>query len=386
MPLKYRGPYRQFAGGSYLSFGWLKTTQAPSVFYSGKGRLSTVNSPGPPYFQQNSFEVRYCEGEPGTFNGTRSDGTRVFSGWRVTDGINWSSTIDGSMTISSLPSAADRQLVLNNALSRVNFAKPVIYLPTFLWELKEFPRMLQDLGRVLSLGTKHRASDVPGAHLAWQFGWAPLFGDLAILMDLGNAIEQNQKRFKEAKARLKREGRLGVQEDRWTVTPSSGVSGLSIRREWSRTVERWWSAHWDVLEDYPDFLFGSIYDQYVNALGLNKPYGSIWNAMPWSWLIDYFTNVGTFIEATEGLAEYKPAKVCVMIHIQERVQREEGNASPTYAAGWTYSPTSYEISHKERTVYTDPQARPVFEPFGFENHLSILASLVTARKLRSLNS
>jgi hypothetical protein len=39
---------------------------------------------------------------------------------------------------------------------------------------------------------------------------------------------------------------------------------------------------------------------------------NIWEALPWSWLVDYFTNFGDFLQATSGRSSAKAGACCIM--------------------------------------------------------------------------
>lgn len=374
MPYKVRGPRSTFKGGS-VTVGSSTSVQQDSFFF-GKDYVESVSSPGPPYNMHNAFRSVASDGSPGTMNGKH--GSYSFSNYRVTPGLNSTNLIIGFVTIRDDPSTWQRWV--NKALAEVNFTKPVISLPNVLWELREFPGMLRDLGRVLEGGS--RASDIPGAHLAWQFGWSPLFQDVQTLMNLGAEIEKAQQLFLKAQSRKKLGGHAETLKHSLVDVFLNAVPGASLRREWDVNLEAWWTAHWDILEGYPPLLFGHIAGQYANALGLAAPQAAIWNAIPWSFIVDYFFEVSTLIEATSGLAQYRPATICVMAKVENQIRKEELSSSLSPVG--RYTPATYKVTSKARRVYPDPRARPIFQPWGFIPRLGILSSLVTASALRSV--
>jgi hypothetical protein len=347
--------------------------------------MQTLTSPGPPYTMHNAWDLVTSEGKPGRFTGRYQNSTGTqwinYSEWGVTSSISFSNNPAANHTAYFL---GNQQRWLNAALAAVNFTKPIVPIANFAWELKEFPSMLRDAGRVLG-ARGIRPSDAPGAHIAWQFGWAPLIQDLTTLMNLGLEIEKAQQRFLSAKSQKKLSGSILNSVRSEIVSNAAVVTGSTgSKTEWQVTDRVWYTAHWDLFSESPNPYFGHIYSQYTTALGLNRPYAIIWEAMPWSWLIDYFTDFGTVIEVSGGLAEYRPDKICLMWQAEAKVLRDELFFTNNLTG--SYSPIEYRCTQKKRTVHSDPMARPIFDIWGFVPHTAILGSLVTAKALRRAGS
>lgn len=49
---------------------------------------------------------------------------------------------------------------------------------------------------------------------------------------------------------------------------------------------------------------------------------ALWNAIPWSWFVDYFGNVSEFLASKNNSAEIVPGEVCVMTEIHTTIQDE----------------------------------------------------------------
>jgi hypothetical protein len=286
-----------------------------------------------------------------------------------------------SNTLFSPATSGLQQAWVNSALAVINPNKPVIQLPLFLWELREFPKMLRDLGRVLQGGS--RLSDLPGAHLAWQFGWAPLLQDLGTLINLAFEIEEQQRRFHRMMNSKRRYGTILDEDGISRYGTSTGAVGVSESWCYIRHTRKvWWCAIWEPQSDVPTFPLNGAFEQYKRALGLNQPASMLWNAVPWSFAIDYFVNVSSYLEATEGIGKFKPATICFMERADETID-SQGVTTSASASG-SYTPGSFSRKTRARYVRSDPHARITWAINPVTDRLPILTSLVTSRKLRQL--
>lgn len=113
-----------------------------------------------------------------------------------------------------------------------------------------------------------------GSHvLEYSFGWAPL------VSDIGNALETF---------------RNGVPPSRVTGRFETRFKEFEPPRNWSYSGGRFrkFSVRWKLGADV------SISDPNValaNQLGLLNPVATLWELTPWSFVVDYFVNVQSFI-------------------------------------------------------------------------------------------
>lgn len=385
MTIKTKGPTTHL-GGTYWAGS--SVLNGP-VSYYGKQWTDSVDSPGPPYVKRNPFTTEKLAGKPSRVSLTRywSDGIRPrawYKGYSMLSEIGQNS----SPQISKWPFPVPQidEVWFTTALARVHFTKPIISLPNFIFELREFPKMLRDLGRVLSGGS--RASDIPGAHLAWQFGWDPLISDLKSLLSLADELEKQRKRFLKAQSTKTLSGSIYEGESNFFTAPQISVTGVvGHRREWTRRDDAWYTAHWDLgIANRPPELFGDKYSIAMNALGLNRPAAVVWNAIPWSFLVDYFTNVSTFLEATGGVAEYRPTEICIMYTCEAEMVKDEVTFDTVLTGGTEFVLGEYKITRKMRKVRSHPVPRIAWDTWGFDKNLSILGSLATAKGLQGARS
>lgn len=298
-------------------------------------------------------------------------------------------------SISGLPSNLDGWS--SAILANLSTNSRAVDIPLFLFELKDFPRMLRDLGRVLRKEIK--PSDVPGGFLAYRFGWAPLFSDLYSLLDLGREVENRISYLLSLKKGKRISRTLHSSE-----TISKGGSVWHDFQFLSHTEETYTDKVWftcrigELDESYVDDLLtlyrkarsghsGSAQDVLTRLTGLRADgmtASTVWNAIPWSWLVDYLASIGTFIEALGSHVPFRPTDVCVMRHQRKEKQYivEEIAKSPYLNISATVQSGDLIADAKERLAITSLTPKIRFTPLLSASQIAILGSLVTARLLR----
>lgn len=305
---------------------------------------------------------------------------------------------------SSLIPGQDTSQWSSQIINSLSQGRPVVDLPLFLFELKDFPRMLRDLGRFLQGGA--RLSDIPGSHVAFNFGWAPLLDDLAKLLRFQEEVEnridsllrlRNGRRIKRT---LKRE-QYSVSRVR---VPFSTIYDIWYERDVSSHV--WFTARIDEMDEGARQAMLTLYRlarsgerdavrsvlrEFTGASISGRTATTIWNSIPWSWLIDYFLHVGDFLEAYSGNIPFRPTDVCVM-HQVDCVARA-AEVLPGTQVG-TYPDTSFscvlgQVGHfsyhaKYRQPYNSLRPTYRFTPFLTGRQSGILASLVLSRALKGV--
>lgn len=375
------GPRRRLAGGT-MTYWFGYTEQQPEWGY-GYGNMNTTKSPGPPYVAHNNWSQREVENRPGAVNWNHW--SQTYRNWLVSP-----VAFNEAVYTPDLP----LQSVVNAALASVNPSKPVFQLGTFLWELREFPSMLMDLGHILSIPRTLRqraqgyhdpdrsvAIDPNGQYLAYQFGWSPLINDLRTLWNLGTEIDAVTKRLASVRKRKRASGTYRSTNSRLekqAYLPSFGT----LRATYQVDQKIWWTAHW-IADETPHLPF-SVAQSYdlATALGSKQPYSQIWAALPWSFVIDYFLKVSTFLEAAEGLQTYRPDAICVMNEFNAH-QIDSGFDESFQGS---YTPGAYHQKCKNRVVVHDPVPGLNFEIHPVADKMHLLGALATAQAMRGHSS
>jgi len=194
-----------------------------------------------------------------------------------------------------------------------------ISLLNFLFELKDFkelgkslskiPKLLKDdsLARHVNLVTKHKkslpkvvAKSGVDTFLSWNFQWAPFIGDLQTLTKVG---ENAYKRLDFLRKTNKSSTTIHFEKDDCYTHPSVGQDVLTLSFGASkhhyilRSYECKFTSTWRLyhnLADVNDALSGlrSVYA----TLGLNNPAKAVWNAIPFSFMLDWVGPFGSWLE------------------------------------------------------------------------------------------
>jgi hypothetical protein len=194
-----------------------------------------------------------------------------------------------------------------------------------------------------------KLSDFAKYNLMVQFGIKPLLSDIETLMHFQSAVD---RRFKEID-RLRTRG-LRRTVDLWSDSAISQGSdttiqsnGVTLHAYLPRTTTVKVKGH---IRWYTSAAYLQS-DQKVRAQvrrvihGYSVDPASIYELMPWSWLIDYFSNLGTIVKASRNSFEAHHSSVRLMTetHTIVNSNRHTSNGSgqyiirctPYHAERWT---------------------------------------------------
>jgi hypothetical protein len=189
-----------------------------------------------------------------------------------------------------------------------------------LVELRDIPRSIlqlqqtaNDLRKVflsLSRSPKARkvifnlkglAKDVPNEYLSYHFGWKQLYKDISDLLTLP------EKQAKKISFLIRRSGKsTTLRSKRDILSGSSGVSGFEYYAmegegslETSSRIIREAQVRLVVncIWDFPPINSVQFReDLYLKRTGIEPRITDIYNLIPWTWLIDWFTGLGNYVE------------------------------------------------------------------------------------------
>lgn len=236
-----------------------------------------------------------------------------FQTWKaVTDEVplDWSyltSPARLEAILSDLPAHALREHSLK-AISTFNTQFPQeVSLPNFVYELREISTLVS-LIRDHSGPWWQRIRQAPGDLLNWEFGWKPFAADLIKLGKLTKTIE---RRLRHLKSTFGKVTRLGYEADDWydfpelspVLYPSTAWRGLQteLRVQSVKTKLRVNALHRHEIP-YLDGITGRL-RAFYGALGLGNPLLVVWESIPYSFVVDWFLNVGGALEALGNLQD-----------------------------------------------------------------------------------
>ncbi|DAD50588.1 maturation protein [ssRNA phage Zoerhiza.3_5] len=199
------------------------------------------------------------------------------------------------------------------AISRSIPTNPAFSAVTFLSE-----SMQDGIPSLLGVQTwKHRTEIARGAgseYLNTQFGWLPLISDIR---KLANAVKNHSKILQDLKDGSGKSTRVGFAFPS-SETSSNGastfflhqggnpglstaVSGVYLRTQTSNT---WFKGSFRYLLPASKSQLGKAqrYAEYADKLlGLKPTPAAIYNAAPWTWAVDWFTNAGDVVNNISAL-------------------------------------------------------------------------------------
>lgn len=151
-------------------------------------------------------------------------------------------------------------------------------------------------------------------YLNYQFGWLPLINDIQKFANSVNRFEQIWSQYERDAGRLVRRSYRPDPETTTTVTISgppvrvwpgdmefsSSTSGMVVTTTTTVETRRWFSGAFTYY--LPDrgsrdalSAFRRDAQKLNHLLGLLPTPDMIWSATPWTWALDWFTNVGSVI-------------------------------------------------------------------------------------------
>jgi hypothetical protein len=254
--------------------------------------------------------------------------------------------------------------------------------------------MIRDLGRlriqgrnILTRGPQRIHPKLIANHyLSYQMGWKPLISDLQKLLGFQALVDKKMRELENLyrNGGIQRRVRLpdwkaSYSEQDNSVTIES-QAGVLIRCKELRTssIERWGTVRWTPTK-LPDPRFSQAD---LQRLARDLTFGmkgisakQVWDAIPWTWLVGWFTNVDDFLQAHDNRIPLEHSKPCVMTH---RVTREWHTRLPGQNLDFTGGQGVKVLETKERVTSSGALAAAI--PFLNGRMFSILSALAIQRR------
>jgi hypothetical protein len=199
-------------------------------------------------------------------------------------------------------------------LERTNPFRAELSVPVFIKELVEIGGMFRLVARTF-------AGFAGGAYLNYKFGWQTFVEDLRTLNSITKALESRVKEINSLKKHggLRRsvflDARSGNYQDlnrainsTWGWICKADVSG-------SAHVKVHGTIRWVPTRDFSKDLeklnvvnlaFRKLFDlEKIDAQ-------TVWEMIPFSWLADYFIDIGGYLAANNGGAVIAPYDICIV--------------------------------------------------------------------------
>jgi hypothetical protein len=287
----------------------------------------------------------------------------------------------------SFPGSLPDDKYMSQAVARTNPNKPYVDIGMNILEAGDCVRLLKEWGDDLIRSGKggtikpHSGNiwrDLGKGNLTFSFGILPVVSDLSKLVNYRDQVDRRIKALK----RLQKPGGLRKTVDLDNVEASDSYLVTWQSQDcWLQSVAQRQSVlkvrghtRW-----IPDCDFSGFSDQDLESmashavLGATLDFATLWEAMPWSWLIDYCTNVGDLISRTRNLVPCQLESASLIKHSVSRIEIPKMRVDQHEMSEGHYI---YEV--KER--YPVSAAFSAYVPFLNKAQMGILASLAVTRR------
>lgn len=296
------------------------------------------------------------------------------------------------LSLLDVPSDTD---AATQGAARSNPSRPYVDVMTNILELSDYFHLVKNKGdeiiRDLDNQPRKKRRPLVGdklpegvsrLNLIYQFGVAPLVGDLVKLLKFQEQVERRISEIRRliGQRGLRRTVDLGTfsgnRPNVWFVPQSSGRF-ITCYLDYTTTQRVWAHCRW--LPTFsPEMLSTpkAMRDIAKKAvLGLTVDASTSWELMPWSWLLDWCGNVGQYFAANRNIIPAVLDSVTIMRHTKTEVVSH--GTQVEYDEPVTMEPIHYTLETKSRVPSTVlPTAH---FPFLSGSQMGILSSLAVAR-------
>lgn len=255
-------------------------------------------------------------------------------------------------------------------LAKTNPNKYSINGPVSLLELRELPLLLKKQGDNI-------IENAAGGYLSWQFGWKPLISDVKKLLDFNGLVDKKVSQLSQMyqKGGTKGSVKFGEMSDSKQESFLSyswqGKQGTHVMYTYG-SMKKWGTVRWRPTS-LPPTNPADIRKQAIRIVyGLEFSASNIWEAIPWSWLVDWFSNVGTYYSTFNNVIPMTHSAPCIMTHTMTT-----RHFAPQNSVGITGGDGSSTVETKSRSLVSPTLSASI--PFLTGRQLSILGSLAILR-------
>lgn len=240
-----------------------------------------------------------------------AEGSSLPCGYRGT-GKNWMTASDWA----SLETMTEAQYVAK-LLAETNPFRYEVSIPIMISELTEAASLLMfNASSLFSL--------VGSGYLNWIFGIKPMMQDVKAMVNITRSIESRIREFNSLikEGGLRRKITLQKNHRSFTSPGGSAWSSYGISMSFSHvntsaSTHVYGSVRWRPKRgkeiDIAQLVAFNEAAKVVLDLQAPDP-STIWEVIPFSWLVDYFVNIGPTLQALERSDLVEPYDICIMRH------------------------------------------------------------------------
>lgn len=272
-------------------------------------------------------------------------------------------------------------------MARTNPARTNFQGPVSTWELRELGSVIKSVPRLLRAKGFSFIRLLASGYLTYEFGWKPLASDFEKLINFHDSVSRRRQeldRLYDHPNGLKRRVQLRYETYSNTSSPWYPMTLLFTAQAIKHDLFRrriWATIRWKPnVSSIPqtDSDRASMARKLAAGFHSSQTFSNIWEGLPWSWLIDWFSNFGDWISAINNSIAHVHGNVNIMVHTTN-VRTEQIVSKPSWV---TCDPSTPVMTYERKQRFVAPAiAVPeVSLPFLTNRQLSILGSLAILRK------
>lgn len=257
------------------------------------------------------------------------------------------------------------------AAARTNPSRPYVDVVTNALQLGELFTLIRDGGNTFF-------RNIGNNNLMYQFGIRPVVGDLVKMMRFTDQVNRRVGEINRLRSQhgLRRTASIGSYSNSAKVNKFIQTQNFLLREDFDVTTSLSIKAHCRWLPAGDCGVLARPKDARALAqravLGLTGDMSTAWELIPWSWLIDWGTDIGQYFSAHRNIIPATLSDVSVMRHT--RTVAEWGGKAQD---DWSCSGIRYTRENKTRaTSFVAPTAHI---PFLNGTQMGIVASLAVTR-------
>lgn len=294
------------------------------------------------------------------------------------------------------PGPGEISAAINKVVPSIDTLAERFNIYTFLLELKDVRRLVLNAGkRIDDIGKKSPdlLDDAAGAWLSWNWGVVPLAGDIKTIVSLMESIDQAIMYWNDCAKRgetlsfhstVYKDSVVG--EDIYDADLTQNALNHQVITRYTEGVSESYVSIYIVPIEIP---YADELSIKLQSLGVKNPLSGIWNALPWSWLVDYIIEVGDALEAFENAMQDNFFKFEVISAGYSNKVVTKSHAT-NYLTYWTLgevlnSEISHETSEYTRVPIPGDSIRRTVEGVSWDGNLNarrITNIAAVAQKLR----
>lgn len=263
------------------------------------------------------------------------------------------------------------------AAARTTPSRPYVDVPVEVLQLGELTKLLKGAGsNLFKVGAN--------VNLAWQFGLRPIVEDIQKILSFSDQVAKRIKEIERLRTRgLRRTIPLGKLDSKTYlsslnnfVVNSNGVQ-FNTNGKFMTVFDVGAHCRWIPTTDLTHLDPGEMRRLARKAvLGLTVDLKTAWELIPWTWLIDWGTNIGNFLAANRNVVPAALGSVFITRRTRSTFSYDPQTITDL---GRTWKLGSCEVLHLTKNRSTAGVLPTAQFPFLSGNQLGILASLAITR-------